>query len=799
MRWPHYQHSIRYKLMLVTLLTAGLGLLLATVAFTVYDLFLLRQSMRVNLTVLADVAALNSTAALQFQNPKDAVEVLGAMQAKPEIVAAALYDQQGRLFARYSRAAEPEPVPARVGEDGWKFGRNRLTVFRPVLLDHRRIGTVYLHSNTGERVVRLRLYATTGLGVLVATLLVTLAVSSRVNQIITRPILALARTAHIITESKNYSVRAERFSHDELGQLTDSFNQMLAAVESREDRLREAYNALVKENSDRQRAEEALRAAEQFKTLLLDSLPAEIAVLDSSGTIVTVNQPWLYFATLNGTPALRSVGVGVNYLDTCRHSIRDGDVIAEKALAGIEAVLQGQRKEFQLDYPCHSPNDQRWFVLHVVPAPNPQGGAIIAHHNITAQKKAEEELRRYRNHLEDLVAERTAELQQANAQLSREVAERKAAEEAVRHERDRAQTYLDVAGVMLVVITPDQKVRLINHAGCALLGRPEHEILGQNWFELFLPADQRETVRTVFHRLMAGEQRLVEHYENPVVTSSGEKRLISWHNILLRNPRGEIQGVISSGEDVTDRRRAEQRLRETAAALARSNKELEQFAYVASHDLREPLRMVASYVQLLERRYQGQLDAEADQFIHFAVDGAKRMQALIDDLLQYARLETRAKPFAPVDCNSVIEVVLRNLQIAVAEARATVDVGGSLPIVPGDDTQLTQLFQNLVGNALKFRREDALPRVKITAHRKEHDWLFSVEDNGIGIEPQYYDRIFVIFQRLHGREQYPGTGIGLALCKKIVERHGGQIWVESVPNHGSTFYFTIPAVGEGEI
>jgi light-regulated signal transduction histidine kinase (bacteriophytochrome)/CheY-like chemotaxis protein len=224
--------------------------------------------------------------------------------------------------------------------------------------------------------------------------------------------------------------------------------------------------------------------------------------------------------------------------------------------------------------------------------------------------------------------------------------------------------------------------------------------------------------------------------------------------------------------------------------LARSNAELEQFAYVASHDLQEPLRMVASYVQLLERRYQDQLDQNARDFIAYAVDGTVRMQELIQALLSYSRIGTRAKEFHLTDCNSTLDRALENLRLAIAETEAVV-THDPLPELMADSIQLTQLFQNLLSNAIKFR-SDRPPAIHISAVQKEESWLFSVQDNGIGMETRHSDRIFAIFQRLHSRTKYPGSGIGLAISKKIVERHGGQIWVESTPGEGTTFYFTIP-------
>jgi len=226
------------------------------------------------------------------------------------------------------------------------------------------------------------------------------------------------------------------------------------------------------------------------------------------------------------------------------------------------------------------------------------------------------------------------------------------------------------------------------------------------------------------------------------------------------------------------------------AELGRSNTELEQFAYVATHDLQEPLRAVTSCVQLLQKRYEGQLDARADEFITHAVDGTKRMQTLINDLLAYSRISTHAKPFVSTDCEIVVKEALANLMVAIEESAAVV-TRDALPTVNGDLTQLRQLFQNLIGNALKFRGERP-SKIHIGAALKHGEWQFSVADNGIGMEPQFFERVFMVFQRLHTRREYQGTGIGLAICKKVVERHGGRIWVESEPDQGATFHFTIP-------
>ena len=238
----------------------------------------------------------------------------------------------------------------------------------------------------------------------------------------------------------------------------------------------------------------------------------------------------------------------------------------------------------------------------------------------------------------------------------------------------------------------------------------------------------------------------------------------------------------------------ELRVQERTAELARSNAELEQFAYIASHDLQEPLSMVSSLVQLLQKRYKGKLDPDADEFIGFAAEGAVRMQRLINDLLAYSRVGTRGKSFGEVDLERALAQALENLQLAIKEKKAVIS-SDPLPAAFGDGGQLAQVFQNLIDNALKFCGKKQ-PRVHVSARPEDDEVVCSVQDNGIGIAPEYLNQLFLLFHRLHTRKEYPGTGLGLAICKRIVERHGGGIWVESAPEQGSIFYFRIPAVNK---
>jgi PAS domain S-box-containing protein len=658
----------------------------------------------------------------------------------------------------------------------------------------------------------------------------------------------------------------------------------------------------------------------------------------------------------------------------------------------------------------------------------------------TGRKRSDGALSKAYDELEMRIQERTAELAKTNETLQAEITKRRWAEEELRKERDKAQKYLDIAGVMIVAIDIDQKITLVNKKCCEVLVCGEQEIIRKNWFDTFIPERVRDEVKAVFEKLMAGKIESVESFENPVLTRRGEERLIAWHNTILRDEAGNITGTLSSGEDITERKgaekrlsllasivdssddaiigmtldgimvswnrgaqkiygysadevkgqsisilvppgrpnefpqllekirqgqriehhetirmskdgkkicssltispikdangkiigastiawditeqkrieialresearfrsitqsatdaiisadsddniiswnksaqtifgyteeealgkslimiiperyrdahkkglervnstgetriigktvelvgmrkdgsefplelslstwkigirrlysavirditeskQAEEKLKQTLTELERSNKDLEQFAYAASHDLQEPLRTVSNFSQLLAKRYRGELDEKADQFIGFIVDGSTRMQEMIDNLLAYSRVSTRAKPFEPTNCETVFDQALINVKMAIEESAALV-THDPLPTVIADASQMVQLFQNLLSNAIKFRKEK--PRIRVSAVQKGNEWLFSVEDNGIGIAPEFMEHIFKVFQREHASAEYSGTGVGLAICKKIVERHGGRIWVESQAGKGSTFYFTIPA------
>jgi len=396
----------------------------------------------------------------------------------------------------------------------------------------------------------------------------------------------------------------------------------------------------------------------------------------------------------------------------------------------------------------------------------------------------------------------------------RDVTEREEAERKLRETEVRFRTLVEQIPAITYIEAVDDEERSTN----LLYASPQIEAMfgysAEEWMadpELFprlLHPDDRERVLAEDERTEATGEPFRAEYRQ--YTRDREVIWVRDEATLVRDDEGRPmfwQGVMF---DITEQKRYEEKLAALVEELRRSNVELEQFAYVASHDLQEPLRMVASYTQLLARRYEGKLDAEADEFIGYAVDGANRMQKLINDLLTYSRVGTRGRELVPTDSGAAFEAACANLRKAIEEAEAEVVLSSSeeLPVVRGDHTQLVQLFQNLIANAIKFSREGKPVRVEVGSSplgrgssggsssssggtSKEGEYLFWVKDNGIGIEERYRERIFRIFQRLHGKEEYGGTGIGLAVCKKIVERHGGRIWVDSEVGEGTTFHFTL--------
>jgi PAS domain S-box-containing protein len=390
--------------------------------------------------------------------------------------------------------------------------------------------------------------------------------------------------------------------------------------------------------------------------------------------------------------------------------------------------------------------------------------------DISERKRIEDELRDARNHLEEKVEERTAELQNALNEVS---------------------DLYNNAPCGYHSLDKDSYFVRINDAELSWLGYSREEIIGKKKFPDIITEESIKSFQKYFPRFKeCGE---IYDLEFDMVRKDGSILPILLNATAITDSSGKYVMSRATTFDITERKENEKRLTKILEDLRRSNEELRQFAYISSHDLQEPLRTIASFTQLLEKRYKGQLDEDADEFIDYIVDAAKRMKQQIEDLLEYSRVETQGNEFKKVDSNYILNQALINLKSSIDENNAKITYD-QLPPVLADSDQLRRVFQNIIGNALKYRKINELPEIHISAAEAENpaEYIFSVKDNGIGIEEQYFDRIFRIFQRLHTRVKYQGTGIGLSIVKRVIERHNGHVWIESEYGVGSTFYFSLP-------
>jgi PAS domain S-box-containing protein len=525
-------------------------------------------------------------------------------------------------------------------------------------------------------------------------------------------------------------------------ELRKSRDELEIRVKERTADLDEIVAELQKQIEQRIRAEEASRSASLYARGLLEASLDPLVTISPEGKITDVNK-----ATELVTGVSRDQLIGSDFSNYFTEP--------DKARDSYKSVLS---ESIIIDYPLtirHTSGRITDVLYNATVYKNPAGeiqGVFAAARDVTVQKQASQ------------------------------------------YARSLIESSLDP----LVTISADGKITDVNEATVKVTGISRQQLIGTDFSNYFTePEKAREGYKQVFARGFVTDYPLTIRHRDGRLTD------VLYNATVYKDTHGNAIGIFAAARDITEKKAAEAELekyrlhledlvKNRTEELSRSNKDLEQFAYVASHDLQEPLRAVSGFVELLRRNLEKSLDAKTNEYINFAIDGAKRMQSLINGLLEYSRVGTQGKKPKETDSRAALDEAIARLQTSIKETGAEI-TADDLPTVYFDDVQLSQLFQNLIGNAIKFRSGE-IPQIHVSAVRQDAGWRFAVRDNGIGIEPQYAERIFMIFQRLHTRKTYPGTGIGLSICKKIVERHGGKIWVESAQEHGSTFYFTIPDI-----
>jgi PAS domain S-box-containing protein len=537
-----------------------------------------------------------------------------------------------------------------------------------------------------------------------------------------------------------------RWLHDQFTVLRDAGGRNLALIGS------------VSDITELTRAEETLRASEtRFKTMFNEA-PLGIALIDSlTGHFYSVNPMFAKIAGRNMEEMAHIDWMNITHTD---------DV--QEDLDNVALLNVGKIPGFQMEKRyLHHDGTPIWVNMTIAPIyvedqEHPRHLCMIE--DITERKEIEAGLEKARQELAVIKID---------------------ADEV----NELAENVINTVREPLIALDQDLRVVKVSSSFYEFFKVEPESTVGQLIYDLGnkqwdIPK-LRELLETILPQKASFDNYEVEHDFATI-----GKRTMLLNARQIQRVLGKERIILLAIEDITERKHAEDKLRCVLEELERSNKDLEQFASIASHDLQEPLRMVASYTQLLAERYEGQLDEKAKKYITYAVEGAIRMQRLVNDLLTYSRVSTRGNLIETTDSHSSLGEAIRNLAAAIEESKAIV-TNEELPMVRADALQLVQVFQNLLANAIKFRGEN-FPHVYVCARDEGREWVFSVRDNGIGIDRQYADRIFVIFQRLHTRQEYPGTGIGLAVCKRIVERHGGKIWFESEPGKGATFFFTVP-------
>lgn len=845
---------IRRKLMAALLLTSGAVLLSSCTAFVTYEVVTLRKGMLEAYATRARIIAANSTASLAFQNVDDATEVLGALKTDSRVMAACLYDNQGKVFAKYPSDAPPGLFPAATGDSGYRGGY--LETFCPVAQEGRNLGTVYVRSDLSQLADRYRAYAWLAALIILASALLAFLLSRSLQGQISGPILNLAETAKAVSSQRDFSVRAQKFSRDELGFLTDAFNKMLSEIQVQN---------------------QAIQASEANYREIFEKANDAIFVREiGAGRVLSVNQKAMDMTgysreelTSPHPPGLSSGKAGFTEGDEARWlkkateegpqvfewqaRRKDGSLhwmevsLSRAVIGGQERLLAffrdigdrkkieeinrlGQAQAIETIKDCAilmlDPEGQilTWnqgaesikgykaseivgksFTTFYTPEDREKGRPQELLKTAVRNGLAEDEGWRVKKDgskfLADVVITALKDEKgtlRGFIKVARDVTEIRKAQREVWEKTQLLDSVLRNIGDGVCVANEKGEFLMFNEAAERLLGLGPLAGGPSQWTEQYgvyqpdwktpLPAPENPLAKAIQGESTNDVEVVLRNARNP------EGILVSVDGRPLKDQKGVNHGGVVVFHDITEQKR-QQELRMYTKALEVSNRELQDFVFVASHDLQEPLRKVQSFGEFLAEECGPALGDNGRDYLERMRSAAGRMQTLINDLLTLTRVTTKAKPFEPLELSRVLKDVLSDLEVRIAEKKAKVEVG-NLPKIEADATQMRQLFQNLIGNALKFQKPGVPSEVKVeaevTAGPGGKQCRIRVKDNGIGFDNKYAEQIFKVFERLHGRDEYEGTGIGLAVCRKVVERHGGTITAEGTPGQGSVFTVTLP-------
>jgi PAS domain S-box-containing protein len=785
--------SIKRKLMAAIMGPSTVVLMLTCTVFIAYEFVTIRRNSVHALAARAQIVAANSSGALAFQNDADATEVLSALEADTRMVAACLYDQNGRIFAKYPPNAPTDMFPTRPEKEGSYLVKDGCVAFAPVTQNGRRLGMVFVKSNLSALTERYHFYAVLVLVVAAASVFVTFVLSRRLQRRIAGPILHLAETARGVSERKDYSLRTHKVSNDEIGLLTDSFNEMLAQIQAQDGALHRAHDDLDRrvqertaelsaanaslqvEIGERRRAEESLRESEELLRSLIDGVPDyAIFRLDCEGRVKSWNAG---AQRIKGYTADETIGQHFSRFFT-PEDIQNG--MPECQLQA--ATTQGR---------CE---DEGWRVRK-------DGSRFWANAVITAMHDSAGNLTGF-------------------SKVTRDITDRRRIEQMHLHFR---ALFESLPGLYLV-LTPDLTIVAVSDAYLRATMTTREGILGRGMFEVFPDnpadpaADGASNLQASLNRVLQGavtDTMAIQRYDVRRPDGVFEERFWSPVNSPVLGPDRRIEYVIHRVEDVTEfvRRKAEgakdetdmrTRMEQMEAEVFRSsqqvktandqlraaNQELEAFCYSVSHDLRAPLRGLDGFSQALMEDYGDKLDATGKDLLQRISDASRRMDRLIDDMLNLSRLTRSELHRQPVDLSEVAHDVADELRKRDPQRHVELRIADDLK-AEGDPELLRVALENLLGNAWKYTSKQPQALIEFDRNQDNGNSSFFVRDNGVGFDMQYVGKLFSPFQRLHGRNEFPGTGVGLATVQRVIHRHGGRAWAEAELNKGATFYFTL--------